>query len=155
MPISSNMPSTPEKDEPVEAFDKEELVKRNPHPDFGLVESQRPEYQHGDSWIFTKSPNPTWSLGDGADGAAWKGRGHVHIDPHEEGRPEVLNYKLMISATVPRPVALVSTVSNNGARRNLAPFSYFQCVIADVSLARLQSQCLLLAWLTIAATFNE
>lgn len=36
-------------------------------------------------------------------------------------------YKLMTSAIVPRPIALVSTLSNDGVR-NLAPFSYFSMV---------------------------
>jgi flavin reductase (DIM6/NTAB) family NADH-FMN oxidoreductase RutF len=46
----------------------------------------------------------------------------------------VQNYKLMISTTVPRPIALVSTVSVDGQSTNLAPFSYFQNVCADPPL---------------------
>lgn len=34
------------------------------------------------------------------------------------------NYKLLIGSVVPRPIAWVSTVSNEG-KRNLAPFSFF------------------------------
>lgn len=44
----------------------------------------------------------------------------------------VQNYKLMISSTVPRPIALVSTISADGKSSNLAPFSYFQNVCDDV-----------------------
>ena len=36
-------------------------------------------------------------------------------------------HKLMIGSIVPRPIALVSTISNNGIN-NLAPFSYFNGV---------------------------
>ncbi|MFZ5816355.1 MAG: flavin reductase family protein [Bacillota bacterium] len=39
-------------------------------------------------------------------------------------------YKLMIGAIVPRPIALVSTVSPEGVP-NLAPFSFFTAVSAD------------------------
>lgn len=45
----------------------------------------------------------------------------------------VQNYKVMISSTVPRPIALVSTASKDGTQTNLAPFSYFQNVSSDVS----------------------
>lgn len=39
-------------------------------------------------------------------------------------------YKLLVGAVVPRPIALVSTVSADGAR-NLAPFSFFNVVCSD------------------------
>lgn len=39
-------------------------------------------------------------------------------------------YKLMIGAIVPRPIALVTTVSRAGAV-NAAPFSFFNCLSAD------------------------
>lgn len=119
---------------PVEAFDKEALVNRNPHPDFNLVQSQRPDFEAATpDFVRTKCPNPDWRPGDGANDDSWRTKEVVSIDPFEEGRPETLNYKLMISATVPRPIALVSTVTaGTPSTRNLAPFSYFQCVIADV-----------------------
>ncbi len=37
-------------------------------------------------------------------------------------------YKLLIGAVVPRPIALVSTVSPDGKHTNLAPFSFFTAV---------------------------
>lgn len=40
----------------------------------------------------------------------------------------------MISSTVPRPIALVSTISADGKSTNLAPFSYFQNVCDDPPL---------------------
>ena len=39
------------------------------------------------------------------------------------------NYKLLIGAVLPRPIALVSTRNENGSN-NLAPFSFFTCVSA-------------------------
>jgi flavin reductase (DIM6/NTAB) family NADH-FMN oxidoreductase RutF len=39
-------------------------------------------------------------------------------------------YKLMIGTVVPRPIALVTTVSPEG-RINAAPFSFFNCLSAD------------------------
>lgn len=126
------MEAHPNRNLPVEAFDKESLVNRNPHPDFDLVQGQRPEHERETSFLYTKSPNPGWMVGDGASDGPWRDREFVSIDPAERGRPEVLNYKLMISTTVPRPVALVSTITADGKTNNLAPFSYYQCVIADV-----------------------
>ena len=46
-------------------------------------------------------------------------------DPAEHSFSET--HKLMIGSIVPRPIALVSTTSNNGIN-NLAPFSYFNGV---------------------------
>jgi flavin reductase (DIM6/NTAB) family NADH-FMN oxidoreductase RutF len=39
-------------------------------------------------------------------------------------------YKLMIGTIIPRPIALVTTVDENG-RINAAPFSFFNCLSAD------------------------
>ena len=47
------------------------------------------------------------------------------IDPKEQSFQE--NHKLMIGSIVPRPIALVSTISKGGVN-NLAPFSYFNGV---------------------------
>jgi flavin reductase (DIM6/NTAB) family NADH-FMN oxidoreductase RutF len=47
------------------------------------------------------------------------------IDPADQSARQV--YALMISAIVPRPIALVSTTDGRGGR-NLAPFSYFMGV---------------------------
>lgn len=49
-------------------------------------------------------------------------------------KPEQANakdlYKLMIGTVVPRPIAWVSTISDDGIR-NLAPYSFFNAVSAD------------------------
>lgn len=47
------------------------------------------------------------------------------IDPKKATASEC--YKLMVGSIVPRPIALVSTMSPSGIR-NLAPFSYFTAV---------------------------
>ncbi|KAK5123606.1 hypothetical protein LTR85_002644 [Meristemomyces frigidus] len=116
--------------EGVEAIDKEAIVGRNPHPDFGAVEASRPEYPVDLQWTPTKTPDPLWKYGDGATHSKWQQHSLITIDPHEPGRASTLNYKLMISSAVPRPIALVSTVSAEGVQ-NVAPFSYFQNVTAD------------------------
>ncbi|KAF2769753.1 flavo protein oxygenase [Teratosphaeria nubilosa] len=117
----------------VEAPDKEALVNRNPHRDFPAVEASRPDYDSRVSWTFTKTPAPRWSYGDGATSTVWQQHAMIEIDPHDVSRQTNLTYKLMISSTVPRPIALVSTTSVAGVH-NLAPFSYFQAVCADPPL---------------------
>lgn len=47
------------------------------------------------------------------------------IDPKADRYEHV--YKLLIGAIVPRPIALVSTISKDGIR-NLAPFSFFTAI---------------------------
>lgn len=130
--------------EPLEAPDKEALVQRNPHADFAAVEASRPAFDHSLEWEFSKTPNPAWKIGDGPSTEDCKNRKFLTIDPQEEGRPTVLNYKLMISCTVPRPIAMVSTVSEDGLTRNLAPISYFQCVTTDVCppLSECEGSCI-------------
>ena len=123
---------------------QEKEIKRNPHPDFKGVEASRPDWDAGRRFGYTKTPNPDWTWGDGAnslhaegsgDGAGTKqeGREHVTIDPYEAGRPSPFNYKLLISAIVPRPIGFVSTRSGEGenAQYNLAPFSYFNMMCHD------------------------
>jgi hypothetical protein len=115
----------------VEAPDKEAVIKRNPHANWAEVEALRPKYDHDNAWTPSKSPAASWKAGDGATHEGWKMHRRVAIAPYEDGRTSVQNYKLMISTTVPRPVALVGTRSKDGVD-NLAPFSYFQSVCADV-----------------------
>lgn len=108
-------------------YDAEKEVKRNPHADFSAVQASRPDFDRSKTWQYTKVPNPNWKLGDGAnDGGECLKKKHVEIDPYAEGRPAVFNYKLMISAIVPRPIGFVSTLSKDGKSSNLAPFSYTQ-----------------------------
>ena len=44
------------------------------------------------------------------------------------------NYKLIIGSVLPRPIALVSTLSDQGIP-NLAPFSFFTIFRVDFSLS--------------------
>ena len=96
-------------------FDQEKAVKRNPHPDFKKVEASRPDWSEQNEWHFTKTRKPDWKLGDGAnDGGECLNKNHVEIDPYEDGRPAVFNYKLLISGVIPRPIGFVSTRSADG-----------------------------------------
>ncbi|RYP31416.1 hypothetical protein DL767_005773 [Monosporascus sp. MG133] len=120
-------------------------MKRNPHPDFKKVEGSRPDWDVGQRFNHKKTADPSWTFGGGANGlhapeeAAAR---HVSIDPYEAGRPAPFNYKLLISAIVPRPIGFVSTMS--ASRRggegdgvdglNLAPFSYFNVMNHDPPL---------------------
>jgi flavin reductase (DIM6/NTAB) family NADH-FMN oxidoreductase RutF len=120
-------------DGPTEAFDKEALVKRNPHADFPAVQASRPDYDQSQEYIWSKTPNPTWQPGDGSSSTDWKTNKLLAIDPNDSSRTANANYKLMISSTVPRPIALVSTITPEGVY-NVAPFSYFNTVSVDPPL---------------------
>ncbi|OAX37564.1 hypothetical protein K503DRAFT_226770 [Rhizopogon vinicolor AM-OR11-026] len=77
---------------------------------------------------YTQSPNPTWSYGQKVDttpeGKAWvagESEGWKVYNTAETDK--ALLYKLMISGIVPRPIAFVSTIDEQGVE-NLSPFSY-------------------------------
>ncbi|KXT17271.1 hypothetical protein AC579_541 [Pseudocercospora musae] len=112
--------------------DAEKAIKRNPHGNFKEVEASRPQWDSAAHWRMTQTVNPSWKAGDGAnDGGASLQKKHISIDPYEGGRPAAFNYKLLISAIIPRPIGFVSTRSKDGSSTNLAPFSYFQMVNHD------------------------
>lgn len=114
-------------------YDAEKEVKRNPHSDFNKVQASRPAFDRSKQWEYRQPPNPNWKLGDGAnDGGECLKKEHIAIDPYAEGRPAVFNYKLLISAIVPRPIGFVSTLSKDGESSNLAPFSYTQMGMLDL-----------------------
>lgn len=116
-------------------MDAEKNIKRNPHPDFKKVESSRERWDKSLEWNVKQTVNPNWKYGEGGnDGGASLKKNHVEIDPYEEGRPAVYNYKLLISGIVPRPIGFVSTRSKDGSSTNLAPFSYFQMINHDPPL---------------------
>ena len=52
----------------------------------------------------------------------------MRIDPKQHAYREI--YKLLIGSVVPRPIALVSTLSREGTP-NLAPFSFFNAVCSN------------------------
>ncbi|KAF1977327.1 hypothetical protein BU23DRAFT_659559 [Bimuria novae-zelandiae CBS 107.79] len=118
---------------PIEAFDKEALVQRNPRIDFAAVQGSRPSYNHTQTWQWTKTTDPNWQPGDGATSSTWKDYALFSIDPHSPTRTHNQNYKIMISSTVTRPIALVSSVSPSDVQI-LAPFSYFNAVSVDPPL---------------------
>lgn len=61
----------------------------------------------------------------------------ITIDPSHLSDRE--NYKLLIGSIVPRPVALVTTLSKNGVL-NAAPFSYFSIVTSQPPLISVSVQ---------------
>ncbi|KAK5663869.1 hypothetical protein OQA88_75 [Cercophora sp. LCS_1] len=112
----------------------EALIQRNPHPDFKQVEASRPPFDTSSSFRYTQTPQPTWTPGSGANHVAPSNtRTHIPIDPYDPSRPAIYNYKLLISAIIPRPIAFLSTISPTG-KPNLAPFSYFQVISHDPPL---------------------
>jgi len=112
--------------------DNEKAIGRNPHGDFKEVEASRPDFDTTSQWHFTKTKNPNWKPGEGAnDGGESLKKEHICIDPYENGRPATFNYKLLISAIIPRPVGFLSTRSKDGSSTNLAPFSYTQVINHD------------------------
>ena len=102
------------------------------HPDFKKVEASRPDWTDNPDFKFTKTKQTSWKPGDGAnDGGATLSKKHIEIDPYAPGRPAVFNYKLLISAIVPRPIGFLGTIAADGSSTNLAPFSYFSVVNHD------------------------
>ncbi|MCJ1305676.1 hypothetical protein MMC08_008492, partial [Hypocenomyce scalaris] len=113
-------------------MDSEKHVQRNPHPDFAKVQASRPDWNADREWNITKTKEPQWKLGQGSnDGGRSLKQNHVEINPYEEGRPAVSNYKLLISGIIPRPIGFLSTRSKDGKSTNLAPFSYTQVMNHD------------------------
>ncbi|KAH8166736.1 hypothetical protein CIB48_g1518 [Xylaria polymorpha] len=107
------------------------------HPDFKTVETSRPDWDTSAPVRYTKTVDPSWTAGSGANhlaSTAPAARKHIAIDPYEDGRPATFNYKLLISAITPRPIGFVSTRSGGEEGEetfNLAPFSYFNVVNTD------------------------
>ena len=96
-------------------MDSEKTVGRNPHPDFEKVQASRPDWRAEEKWHFTKTKDPNWKLGCGAtDNGESLEKDHIEIDPYEKGRPAAFNYKLLISAIIPRPIGFISTKSGVG-----------------------------------------
>ncbi|KAF9057198.1 hypothetical protein BJ165DRAFT_15649 [Panaeolus papilionaceus] len=91
-----------------------------------------PPYVPISDFCYTAPPNAEWVFGQNvestAEGQAWvagEQEGWSVFDTEKED-PRKL-YLLLLSAIVPRPIALVYTVSLDG-RENLAPFSWFNQV---------------------------
>jgi flavin reductase (DIM6/NTAB) family NADH-FMN oxidoreductase RutF len=105
-------------------------MQHNPRPDFKSVEAARPPYDATAQFHYTQTPQSDWKPGQGANklaDPANSSKTHREIDPYEEGRPILSNYKLLISGIVPRPVGFISTIGEDGTP-NLAPFSFFNVI---------------------------
>ncbi|RWA07499.1 hypothetical protein EKO27_g7605 [Xylaria grammica] len=91
------------------------------HPDFKTLEASRPDWDTSASFRHTKTADPSWSPGGGAN----------HLDPS----PATLKKHLLISGITPRPIGFISTRSGKGEGGeetfNLAPFSYFNVMSTD------------------------
>ncbi|OAB40831.1 flavin reductase family protein [Paenibacillus glacialis] len=61
----------------------------------------------------------------------------ISIDPSDQSDRD--NYKLLIGSIIPRPVAFVTTLSNQGVL-NAAPYSYFNIVTTDPPLISISVQ---------------
>ncbi|KAH6914063.1 flavoprotein oxygenase [Coprinopsis sp. MPI-PUGE-AT-0042] len=92
----------------------------------------RPPFKRDRPLTYVKPPNPTWKFGHGSE--------HGHLQLHEEEaetqarkRLDMESFsikdklKLLTSTIVPRPLALVSSLSAAG-KPNLGLFSYFSLV---------------------------
>ncbi|KAJ6587003.1 hypothetical protein DFH09DRAFT_1142247 [Mycena vulgaris] len=86
----------------------------------------RSQFNPEATFQFTEPPSSSWKPGDG-ETAQWLD----HAIPRKSFDFTQLasrdSYKLLTSAIVPRPIALVSSLSADGVP-NLAPFSYFSMV---------------------------
>ncbi|KAJ3724588.1 hypothetical protein FB446DRAFT_737736 [Lentinula raphanica] len=76
---------------------------------------------------WTSSPSPGWKLGDGASKAFSEHEHALRKTWDLDKMSTTDSYKLLTSAIIPRPVAFVSTLAEDGTP-NLAPFSYFSMV---------------------------
>lgn len=107
------------------------LAAHTSRRDFKETESERVDWDTTRTgFTYHKTLNPSWKLGDGA-APTTSPPSQISIDPFEPGRPPLFNYRLITSAVVPRPTAVVSTVSADGESSNLAPYSFFQAMSHD------------------------
>ncbi|KAG2035301.1 hypothetical protein BDR03DRAFT_923043 [Suillus americanus] len=81
---------------------------------------------------YTQAPNPSWAYGQrvdstpaGKDWVAGESAGWKIYNTAETDKADLT--KLMNSGIIPRPIAFVSTISEEGIE-NLAPFSWFNTV---------------------------
>ncbi|KAJ0117335.1 flavoprotein oxygenase [Diaporthe amygdali] len=96
---------------------------------FKKIEASREPFDPSLRVSVAQTPAPNWKYGDGSSDCSSLKKSHIEVNPNEEGRLMISNYKLLVSA-IPRPVSFVSTLSKDGTP-NLAPFSYFQIVDHD------------------------
>ncbi|KAF8178441.1 hypothetical protein BJ912DRAFT_1130556 [Pholiota molesta] len=94
--------------------------------------SNLPPFTPTTEFKYTTSPNPGWKYGQNIastpEGQAWmegEKEGWTVLDTSKEELRKI--YSNMISGIIPRPVAFVSSISEDGFE-NLAPFSWFNQV---------------------------
>ncbi|KAJ3557402.1 hypothetical protein NM688_g1487 [Phlebia brevispora] len=97
-----------------------------------------PDFNPLPSFRLTRPPNPKWDLGrgldDGPDSEGWREdetKGWKSWSTTDLVGRDL--YRLLTSAVIPRPIAFVSTISQDGVR-NLAPMSYFSLISHDPPL---------------------
>lgn len=104
------------------------------HPDFATLQASRPQFNTAhNGFTLTQAPSPSWTAGtpsSSSSSSTAPGHKTLSIDPSSPARTTGENYKLLVSAIIPRPIGFVSTVSATGTR-NLAPFSYFSLASHD------------------------
>ncbi|KAI1498986.1 hypothetical protein F5X99DRAFT_391336 [Biscogniauxia marginata] len=99
--------------------------------DFAKTQASRPGFAPNSPIEITKHPDPQWQYGQGVRVNPGLNKKHVEVDPYAPDRPMVNNYRLLVSGIAPRPIGFISTVSGDGERKNLSPFSYFQVIDHD------------------------
>lgn len=72
-----------------------------------------------------------FKVGSGSAKDDWKKHKKISIDPTSPDRDPRDDYRTLVSAIVPRPIALILTLSKDGTLSNLAPFSYFSLSNSD------------------------
>ncbi|KAJ7770146.1 flavoprotein oxygenase [Mycena maculata] len=87
--------------------------------------TERMQFNPQATFQFTQSPNPSWTYGDGAKPWLDPTISRKSFDFTDLSSRE--SYKILTSTIIPRPIALVSSLSADGVP-NLAPFSYFSMV---------------------------
>ncbi|KAJ3163810.1 hypothetical protein HDU88_006303 [Geranomyces variabilis] len=87
-----------------------------------------PAFDASAAFHLTASPHPSWQPTQNQPSLPEHGKS-VSIDPTQLAKPDC--YKFLISAVVPRPIALVSTIDSATGVVNVAPYSYFNVVCHD------------------------
>jgi flavin reductase (DIM6/NTAB) family NADH-FMN oxidoreductase RutF len=122
---------------PNNAREAEAAMKRQNHDNFKDIEASRAPFDDNASYHTTRTPNPDWRLGNGANYIQAQASpsatmaSHLAVNPFDPSRSMLDNYKLLIGAVTPRPIAFLSTRSADGMTENLAPFSFFNMVNVD------------------------
>ncbi|KAI9345149.1 hypothetical protein DFJ73DRAFT_778039 [Zopfochytrium polystomum] len=97
----------------------------------------RPPFPHAEAFTLYQPPHPTWQAGGSSASSpppqlpppAELGDADESLDPARLAAGGM--YHLLISAVVPRPIALVSSIDADSGRVNVAPYSYFNIVCHD------------------------